>query len=362
MKFLFHLIKLRYSSIQGILFFFVFATLYSCVSLKKIGIEVSVLPEYPIAEDIQSLVILNRSMTSRFTNNNVDSLEKILVNNKMSLDTILQDSIAADTVIKVAANALFESGRFDVVVPKEQNIVRNDTDENVSPLNINFINEVCKDFNVDAVLVLESFTELLNTKYYLYDNGYKNQRTFDEIKEYRATTDINYLSDWRLYRANGSKPVIRFQVGDSIFWNESSYALEELYSQMPRTKEALIGGGIAAGLKIAGYISPGWVNQSRYYYLTGKAEIDVAVPLIKNNKWEEAAAIWSKYSTISSKSIRSKIEFNLALAAEMNGDLDQAIEWGFKSFKTKYSKAIEVYLKTLDNKVKAQKKEDKKRY
>ena len=60
--------------------------------------------------------------------------------------------------------------------------------------------------------------------------------------------------------------------------------------------------------------------------------------------------------------IQSKVEFNLALASEMNGDLDLAIEWGLKSFKSRYSKAIEVYLKTLDNKRIAQLKENKKRY
>src|SRR5665647_1163060 len=117
MKFLSCLIKIWYSCVQGILFVFVFSALYSCVSFKKIGIEVSVMPDYPITEDVQSMVILNRSMTNRFTNNNIDSLEKVLIKNKMQMDTVFQDSTAADTVIRVAAKALFESGRFDIVVP-----------------------------------------------------------------------------------------------------------------------------------------------------------------------------------------------------------------------------------------------------
>jgi hypothetical protein len=56
------------------------------------------------------------------------------------------------------------------------------------------------------------------------------------------------------------------------------------------------------------------------------------------------------------------VEFNLALASEMSGNLDLAIEWGLKSFKTKYSKAIEVYLKNLDTKRSAKLKESKLRY
>lgn len=352
------IINMRYSCISGIRFVFIIFVFYSCSSLRNIGIEVAVQPDYPVAEDIQSLALLNRSMTSRFANNKVDTLEKILIRNKMLMDSIFQDSIAADTVIRVAARALYESGRFDVVIPKERNIVRTDYNDKLNPLDISFVNELCKDFNVDAVLVLETFLERLETKYYLHTN----EGIEYETKEYSASTDISYFSDWRLYRPEGTKPVVRFQAGDSIFWKAVSFSLEDLYSQMPRTKSALIGGGIATGLKMAGYISPKWVSQTRYYYLTGKKEIDAAVPLIQNNKWEEAAAIWSKYADVSSKTTRGKVEFNLALAAEMNGDVDLAIQWGLKSFKTRYTKAIEVYLKKLDNKKKALQKENKKRY
>jgi len=335
---------------KGILFVFVLTALYSCVSLKKIGIQVSVLPEYPLAEDIQSIVVLNRSMTNRFINNDSDTLIDV----KLSVDTVFQDSLAADTSIQVAAKALYESGRFDVVIPKERNIVRNDSEKIAHPLTTNYINDICKDFNVDAVLVLESFDELVKTNYYLLQYADRNW--------YNATTDLSYLTEWRLYRPNDLRPVIRFQVGDSIYWRAECPSLKLTAEQMPKIKDALIGGGIAAGLRIAEYIGPHWIDQTRYYYLTGKPEIDAAIPLIENNKWEDAAEIWSKYAEIDSKTIKSKVEFNLALAAEMNGDLDLATEWGLKSFKTKYTKISEDYIKLLDNKIKEQQINSKKSY
>jgi hypothetical protein len=335
---------------KGMLFVFVLSALYSCVSLKKIGIQVSVLPEYPIAEDIQSIVVLNRSMTNKFTNVKSDTL----INNKLSMDSVFKDSSATDTAIQVATKALFESGRFDVVIPKERNVVRNDSEEIANPLNANYISEMCRDFNVDAVLVLESFSELLKTKYYWLN--------YEDQEWYTSTTDLSYLSEWRLYRSNDLKPVIRFQVGDSIYWRAEGPSLKLTVEQMPKIKDALIGGGIASGLKIAEYIGPHWIDQTRYYFSTGKPEIDAAIPLIQNNKWEDAAAIWSKFTTVGSKTIKSKVEYNLALAAEMSGDLDLATEWGLKSFKTRYTKVSEDYIKLLDNKIKAQQTESNKRY
>jgi len=335
---------------KGILFVFVLSALYSCVSVKKIGIQVSVLPECPIAEDIQSIVMLNRSMTNKFRNLNSDTI----IDSRLSVDSVFQDSSATDTAIQVAAKALYESGRFDVVIPSEQNILRNDSENIAPPLNTSYINNICKDFNVDAVLVLENFNELVKTKYYLLQYSDRNW--------YYATTDLSYFSEWRLYRPNDLKPVIRFQSIDSIFWNAECPSLKLTSEQMPKAKEALTGGGIAAGLKIAEYISPHWIDQARYYYSTGKPEIDAAIPLIQDNKWEDAALIWSKYASIDSKTIKSKVEFNLALAAEMSGDLDLATEWGLKSFKTRYTKISEDYIKLLDNKIKAQQTESKKKY
>jgi hypothetical protein len=358
MKIFVALSRMRCLYIRGIIFVIFNLALYSCSSLKNISIEVAVLPEFPISEDVQSIALLNRSMNLQFTNSKSDSIEKILIGKKMLMDTVFRDSIVADTAIQVAAKALFESGRFDVVVPKVRNILRNDNNEIGEPLNFNFINGICKDFNVDALLILENFSENLSTKYYLI----RDEGTYYGGQEFNATTDVESRSEWRLYRPVEGKLALRFQLRDSIFWDISRYTIKDLYSQMPRTKEALIGGGIAAGLKISRLIGQNWITQTRYYFMTGNPDIDAAVPLIMENKWEEAAAIWTKYATVESKRVRGKVEFNLALASEMSGNLDLAIEWGLKSFKTKYSKAIEVYLKNLDTKRSAKLKESKLRY
>ncbi len=340
--------------VKGLQFISLVLFFFACTSIRNIQIEVAGLPEYPISDDIQSLVLLNRSINMQFTNTPSDSLEKILIKNQMQLDSVFRDSIAADTVLHIAANELFNSGRFDIVVPKIETIDRYDYDDLRTPLNIDAINRLCKEYNTDAVLILESFAEQLTTKY--------TYRPFDAGTEYSATTDIDFKSEWRLYRPDSAKPAIRFQVGDSIFWSASNISLRDVYIRMPKTKEALIGGGIAAGLKMAGYISPKWITRTRYYFITGNNEIDAAIPLIKENKWEEAADIWAKFANVPSKRTRSKVEFNLALASEMNGNLDLAIEWGLKSFKTSYCFAIEEYLKTLEATRKAKSRESKQRY
>lgn len=327
-------------------FFLIIIVTYSCNSLAKIDIQVSVSPKYPVSPEIQSVTILDRSLTPEFTNQDRDSLEKILVKHDLQLDTIFHDSIAADTAIQVTAKALFESSRFDVVVPEQHNILINDNGGVLLPLDKGFIEKICKEFNTDGVLVLESFSEHMTTDFSVkrYNLGYGYGRT---IREYSGIFNLLYTTVWRLYQPELDPPIIRYEVNDSIFWDSWDYSLRQMYNKLPSVKEALIGGGLASAKDIANDISPEWKDEIRKYYITGNKKIDTAIQLIKENKWKEASEIWKKYSSVASKSMRSKIEFNLALAAEMNGDIDLAINWATKSCNTKFTGAANQYLQEL---------------
>jgi hypothetical protein len=331
-----------------VLFFSItFIAFYSCNTMGKIGIQVSVPSKYPISPDIQSIAILNRSVTPEFTDYNRDSLESMLVKHDLALDTVLLDSVAADTAIQVAAKAIYDSQRFDVVVPKERNIIRKNKGGMENPLDKTFINDICNNFNVNAVLVLENFSERVSTDFSTrrYNVGYQTGRY---VKVYDGVINLSYKLTWRLYQPQLNPSVSRFDASDTVFWDSSDYSLKLMYNKLPSIKEALIGGAIASGDDITDDICPKWQDETRTYFITGNKVIDAAIPLIKENKWEEAAEIWMKYSTASPNSLRSKVEYNLALAAEMNGDIDLAIEWGIKSYKTKYSREADLYLKYLD--------------
>jgi hypothetical protein len=332
----------------------------SCSSLERISIQLATPPRHPVPPEIQSLAILNRSITSNFTDLQRDSLEKILVKKELNLDTIMLDSVAADTAIQVAAKALFESDRFDVVVPKQRDVKRGDKGRLLAPLDSNFIEGIRKDFNVNAVLVLESFSEKvitdLESRRYLV--GFEGAGF---VNAYRATINVAYNLQWRLYQPGINPPIVRYNTKDTIFWNSFDYSLKGTYDKLPSLKETLIQGGVAAGIEMADYISPEWNNAIRRYFKTGNKEADAAIPLAKSNKWEEAAGIWNKFADTPSANLRSKVEYNLALAAEMTGNLDSAIEWATKSYKTRYSYKIESYLKQLDERRKLFQKTGKNR-
>jgi len=328
----------------------VFVMFTSCVSMGKISVQVSVPPQRAISEDIQSIALMNRSMTDSFSNLNQDSLENQLIRKRLVMDQVELDSVAADTTLKVMGNALYESGRFDVVIPVQRNIPnKNVSYLSKSPsLTLPEVKQVCDEFKVDALMLLENFHENVNT---FYRVGYENSNGAGMTKEYTIYVQIAFHSNWRLYQPGEKLKLATFEVNDTIFWERTGPTLQETYEQLPTIKEALIGGAIENGQNLANYISPGWQQQTRSYFITNNQEADKAVVYVNKNDLQEAENIWMKFAKATSSGFRSEIEYNLALTSEMKGDFKMAFQWAQKSLQSKFTTAAEDYVRYLKGRI-----------
>jgi len=296
-------------------------------SLKKMVVQVPLPPEIQIPDSIQSIAILNRSLNAN-SGDTKDSLVPKQLSRKTYSRKTYYDIAASDSALLSAARTIYDSQRFDVVVPLQRNIYREDHNVILEPLDSAYLQNVCKDFNVEAVLVLENFSE-------------KTQYCFGEIRL------INTMI-WRFCQP-GLFP-LSILTEDTLYWYyDLDLPYKKALKKLPSLKEMLIQGAIFSGENIARQIGCIWEDRRRYYFKTGKKKVDAAIPLIESNQWEEASDLWLKYSSASSRSLRGKIEFNLALASEMTGDIDRAIDWANKSYQTKPLSNTKKYLKELND-------------
>ena len=148
-----------------------------------------------ISSDIQSIALMNRSMTSSFTNLDQDSLENLFIKNKLVLNELMLDSVAADTTLKAIGNSMFESGRFDVVIPVKRNLPNNNLSylDKSASLSLPEVSQICNEFKVDALLALENFYENVTTSYQV---GYNRTSDYGSTKEYTIFIQIAYHSNW----------------------------------------------------------------------------------------------------------------------------------------------------------------------
>ena len=74
----------------------------------------------------------------------------------------------------------------------------------------------------------------------------------------------------------------------------------------------------------------------------------VAATYVDKGDWAYAEQLWTSIAEeSSSKSNKAKALYNLAVAAEIRGDLDGAIAIGVKSYETMYQQRTYEYLERL---------------
>jgi hypothetical protein len=72
---------------------------------------------------------------------------------------------------------------------------------------------------------------------------------------------------------------------------------------------------------------------------------------VQQNEWAAAAEIWNKYVNDPDPKIAGWACHNMALAAEMEGDLDAAVEWAKKAYLDYNNKKSRNYINILKNRI-----------
>ncbi len=86
------------------------------------------------------------------------------------------------------------------------------------------------------------------------------------------------------------------------------------------------------GRSFGSRLIPTWIPVERLYYQSMNPDMHQAEKFALNNEWLKAAEIWNKQTKNKNKTIAAKASYNMALACEMEGKLDVAIDWLIQSY------------------------------
>jgi hypothetical protein len=332
---------------------------------KIINIEVQVPGRAKIPKDYKKVAI-------RYNNSNVAPnpfYSFYFEDSEKLMDKTNTDSIASEIYFQIFTDYLKVQQFFDTIIELEpvdfsnialsdslifQRIYSNDGIQDISDTGVN--NEVYKfsqfikqhsvnDSNKNTIL-------LINPEYGLYSKRQIQQianstgadlflsldffAAVDGIyssSHMRMAREIVYtLVCWNVYDLKKVKFERTLQKLDTIQWTEPVYGLKEAKRKLPPRKDAVFNAADIEGSRFVEFLVPHWIEVDRMYYPLGNKELKKTDELIKQNQWIEAAKIWKKNTINKNKNITAKSMFNMALACEMNGDMDAAMDWAIKSF------------------------------
>ena len=320
--------------------------LFSCSQYHTIVIENKQPPKVKVPNEIQSLILMNRSMTKDFHNFNEDSLQIYFYRKEFDVKKYVLDSLASDTCLQAIGDLLFESGRFDIVIPTERNINRDlDYYRIEQPLDWEYVDSICKTYNTDGLLVMEKYVNRVNSSFEAeVDQVYPDGKA--KFSYFYATYDVMYDSFFRLYYPAKKEIIGQFFINDTIFWENGDTDQRTLFKNLGSIKKGLIDAGIKVALDLDDYLSPSWTPDSRGIFTIDKKNT-TEQDLIAKADWTALAKYWLPLTESDDKKLRSKAEYNMALACELEGNIDEAIQWATKSYQSAFRNQTDIYLKKL---------------
>ena len=179
---------------------------------------------------------------------------------------------------------------------------------------------LCEETGADAVISFDRLLFDMKKEVNVFMEGYVS-----------GTIRVDITGIARSYLPGEMHPGITALASDSIFWSEEAYTPEELSLRLPSPDEALRIAGNYIGSNLYPVFVPHWKSEIRRYFTGSGARWKEATAYAASQKWEKASERWQYIYNNSSSSSRwsdkAKSASNLALACEIGGRMEKALEW-----------------------------------
>lgn len=137
---------------------------------------------------------------------------------------------------------------------------------------------------------------------------------------------------WEIINARENKTFL-YHKSDTLIHEKTFYAPEgRTQFKVPSEEWFNLESASESAAKFGKKLIPHWITADRVIYRSGHYEMRRAWQLIKSNQWNAAAAILEEQTRNKNRNIAAKAMFNLALAREIAGDLEEAMNWTIKSY------------------------------
>ncbi len=324
--------------------------IFSSCKTSSLQVQVLVPAQINIPQDINSLGLLNHSLPSK------DDRWSNIVEGFLTGESIFADKDASYATLNGCTNKLNNSPRFKSLVLSNENFRGTGTKQFPLPLDWSEVEMLCKKYNVDAIVALETFdSDMMFRSGSEVKNQTKDGKTISVV-EFWSDLKIRVNAGWRIYDYKNKKIIDQDVFTDEQGWHATGPSESAARGNLPSKRSCLDNAGRFAGEMFAVRISPNWIWVGRYYYVKGDPQFKEAKRYVKLNDWKGAAKIWSRYTNSIDPKIAGRACHNMALAAEMEGDLQSALEWATKAYKTYNIKKDLAYINQLSYRISQQDK------
>ena len=302
--------------------------------------------EIALKPHIKTIAVIDRTKPSNKVLNVVEGV--------ITGEGIFQDAQASQETVSGFIDKLKGSPRFEVVRTgvrlRGSRVGKNFT----KPLPWHEIEKYCSKHNADAVASLELF----DTDFIITDGTKEVTRKDDNGNEYKETVFTaqgvaKVKVGFRIYDPTNKEIADEFVFNRSRTWIAEGITVKEALAALINRRDAVKKVSYTIGTLYGYKISPNWVTVKRMLYKKSKHSPDIALGRRRAdvNDWEGAAVAWEKATNSSHRETAGKAAYNLAVAKEVLGGLDEAKLWAQKAYTDFGNKDAKNYVRVLNYRI-----------
>jgi tetratricopeptide (TPR) repeat protein len=281
-----------------------------------------------IPQKIQTIVVVNRALPKDERRN---KLEEVLTGEIMR-----QDEQAIQQTMDGIINTIKNAPRFNIKYANEKYIGETSGTIFPDPLPWEVVNKLCTKYEADAVIAIETFDSD-----YIITNGHREAERKDEngnvipyvefFIEGVGTVNIGF----RMYDPDMNSIADQYQFSENMRWDGHGTSPTDAAQALLDKVAAINEVSYTAGRSYALRISPSYYTVTRYFYNKPKKNKHLVEGVRKSEvaDWEGAIESWLVAIKKGKKDKdKGRAAFNIAVAYEVLGDTDKALEWSAKAY------------------------------
>jgi tetratricopeptide (TPR) repeat protein len=272
--------------------------------------------------EVKRLAVVDRSAVGDAGEGVLSVVEGIFTN-----EAILGDREGAEEAVEELLETLAASPRFDAVpITAGRKAVSSSLFD--EELDFETVQRLCEDVGAQALVSLDYFdsdtdsdhdvrrTETTNSK------GDKVVRTIHDVSR---TTEVTL--SWRVYDASQSG-LLDEQSKISITRTSrgSAATKKAAWAELPDRDDTIESIGEGAGRSYGRRIAPSYVLENRLYYGDKDDRLKDAAGEVKEDRWDQAEALWRRVLDDPDPKLAGRAAYNLALSLELGGLVDEAVD------------------------------------
>ena len=153
-----------------------------------------------------------------------------------------------------------------------------------------------------------------------------------ESSYYLTTLVFKFETYWSIHYLNNSE-VTSVQYTDTVYWESESDYRKNAMNELPDRNDALVDGALNVGHKTVNRFIPYWDKVDRYFFNPRNKLMKQGMDSVYVKNWKSAISLWKTvYNKTKSARLKAQAANNIAIAYEISGDLDKALNYATQSY------------------------------